>query len=71
MLNWLAKSLGLAQLCIGGALASYVGRLWALRISISVMIIGVLVFFCERWAFEAVKLTYLGSSKLFQIHMLC
>lgn len=33
--------IGFAQLCIGGPLASWVGRLWALRISISVMIIGV------------------------------
>ncbi|KAL1874419.1 hypothetical protein VTK73DRAFT_296 [Phialemonium thermophilum] len=36
-------STGLAQLCIGGTLANIVGRLWALRISISVMIIGVIV----------------------------
>ncbi|TPX12712.1 uncharacterized protein E0L32_000889 [Thyridium curvatum] len=36
-------STGLAQLCIGGTLANLVGRLWALRISISVMIIGVVV----------------------------
>lgn len=34
-------SSGLAQLFVGGTLASLVGRLWALRISISVMIIGV------------------------------
>ncbi|KAA8568339.1 hypothetical protein EYC84_007375 [Monilinia fructicola] len=34
---------GFAQLCIGGPLASWVGRLWALRISISVMIIGVII----------------------------
>lgn len=34
---------GLAQLFIGGTLASLVGRLWALRISICLMIIGVLV----------------------------
>ncbi|KAH8204433.1 hypothetical protein TruAng_001349 [Truncatella angustata] len=34
---------GLAQLFVGGTLASLVGRLWALRISISVMIIGVVV----------------------------
>ena len=33
--------LGLAQLFIGGTLADLVGRLWALRISISLMIIGV------------------------------
>ncbi|TVY25877.1 hypothetical protein LHYA1_G005667 [Lachnellula hyalina] len=32
---------GLAQLFVGGTLASFVGRLWALRISICVMIIGV------------------------------
>lgn len=32
---------GLAQLFVGGTLANLVGRLWALRISISVMIIGV------------------------------
>ena len=32
---------GLAQLFVGGSLANWVGRLWALRISISVMIIGV------------------------------
>ncbi|PGH17722.1 hypothetical protein AJ80_04730 [Polytolypa hystricis UAMH7299] len=36
-------STGLAQLFVGGTLANYVGRLWALRISISVMIIGVVV----------------------------
>ncbi|KAM0817223.1 putative MFS sugar transporter-like protein [Seiridium cardinale] len=34
---------GLAQLFVGGTLANLVGRLWALRISISVMIIGVVV----------------------------
>ncbi|KAM0313954.1 hypothetical protein ACHAO8_005061 [Botrytis cinerea] len=34
---------GFAQLCIGGPLASLVGRLWALRISITVMIIGVII----------------------------
>ncbi len=34
---------GIAQLFIGGSLASYLGRLWALRISIVVMIIGVVV----------------------------
>ncbi|TVY15455.1 Quinate permease [Lachnellula arida] len=34
---------GLAQLFVGGTLASFVGRLWALRISISVMIIGVVI----------------------------
>ncbi|CAH0019941.1 unnamed protein product, partial [Clonostachys rhizophaga] len=32
---------GLAQLCVGGTLANLVGRLWALRISIFVMCIGV------------------------------
>lgn len=35
------REIGFAQLCIGGPLASLVGRLWALRISITVMIIGV------------------------------
>ncbi|KAJ4335810.1 hypothetical protein N0V95_008804, partial [Ascochyta clinopodiicola] len=34
---------GLAQLFVGGTLASIVGRLWALRISIVVMIIGIVV----------------------------
>lgn len=34
-------STGLAQLFVGGTLASMVGRLWALRISIAFMIIGV------------------------------
>lgn len=34
---------GLAQLFVGGTLANYVGRLWALRISILVMCIGVVV----------------------------
>jgi hypothetical protein len=34
---------GLAQLFVGGTLANYVGRLWALRISIFVMCIGVVV----------------------------
>lgn len=34
---------GIAQLFVGGTLADLVGRLWALRISISVMIIGVIV----------------------------
>lgn len=34
---------GLAQLFVGGTLANLVGRLWALRISISVMIVGVVV----------------------------
>lgn len=33
-------STGLAQLCVGGTLASYVGRLWALRLSIVLMCIG-------------------------------
>lgn len=32
---------GLAQLFLGGTLASLVGRVWALRISICVMCIGV------------------------------
>ncbi|KAH6719890.1 MFS sugar transporter-like protein [Leptodontidium sp. MPI-SDFR-AT-0119] len=36
-------STGLAQLFVGGTLASMVGRLWALRISIAFMIIGVIV----------------------------
>ncbi|KAF2460839.1 MFS sugar transporter-like protein [Lineolata rhizophorae] len=34
---------GLAQLCVGGTLANLVGRLWALRISIFVMCIGVVI----------------------------
>ncbi|KAK2731465.1 hypothetical protein FQN55_004664 [Onygenales sp. PD_40] len=34
---------GLAQLAIGGTLANKLGRLWALRVSITVMIIGVVV----------------------------
>lgn len=34
---------GLAQLFVGGTLASFVGRLWALRISIMVMMIGIVV----------------------------
>jgi len=34
---------GIAQLFVGGSLASWVGRLWALRISIAIMIIGVVV----------------------------
>lgn len=34
---------GLAQLFVGGTLASIVGRLWALRISMVVMILGVVV----------------------------
>ncbi|KAH9871556.1 hypothetical protein J1614_005811 [Plenodomus biglobosus] len=34
---------GLAQLFVGGTLANLVGRLWAVRISISFMIIGVVV----------------------------
>ncbi|TGO88008.1 hypothetical protein BPOR_0190g00130 [Botrytis porri] len=37
------EHIGFAQLCIGGPLASLVGRLWALRISITVMIIGVII----------------------------
>lgn len=36
-------TVGLAQLFVGGTLANYVGRLWALRISIFVMCIGVVV----------------------------
>ncbi|KAJ4152895.1 hypothetical protein LMH87_009415 [Akanthomyces muscarius] len=36
-------STGLAQLFVGGTLANLVGRLWALRISICVMVIGVVV----------------------------
>lgn len=36
-------STGLAQLFVGGTLANKVGRLWALRISIAFMIIGVIV----------------------------
>ncbi|KAL2221410.1 MFS transporter [Thermoascus aurantiacus ATCC 26904] len=34
---------GLAQVYLGGTLASLLGRLWALRVSISIMIIGVVV----------------------------
>lgn len=34
-------STGLAQICLGGTLASLVGRLWALRISIVFMCLGV------------------------------
>lgn len=34
---------GLAQLFVGGTLASIVGRLWAVRISVAFMIIGVIV----------------------------
>ena len=34
---------GLAQLCVGGTLANWLGRLWALRISILFMCIGVVV----------------------------
>ena len=34
---------GLAQLFVGGTLANIVGRLWALRISILLMIVGVVV----------------------------
>lgn len=34
---------GLAQLCIGGTLANWLGRLWALRISICLMCVGVVV----------------------------
>lgn len=34
---------GLAQLFVGGTLANYLGRLWALRVSILVMVIGVVV----------------------------
>lgn len=34
---------GLAQLCVGGTLAGLVGRLWALRISIVVMMVGIVV----------------------------
>ena len=32
---------GLAQLYLGGTLASWLGRLWALRISICIMVVGV------------------------------
>lgn len=35
---------GLAQLCVGGVLAAWLGRLWALRISIVFMCLGVSVF---------------------------
>ncbi|KAJ5192033.1 uncharacterized protein N7498_011018 [Penicillium cinerascens] len=34
---------GVAQIYLGGTLASWLGRLWALRISICIMIIGVIV----------------------------
>ncbi|KNG46640.1 MFS sugar transporter-like protein [Stemphylium lycopersici] len=34
---------GLAQLFVGGTLAGFVGRLWALRISIVVMMVGIVV----------------------------
>ncbi|KAL1986656.1 hypothetical protein VTN96DRAFT_6034 [Rasamsonia emersonii] len=34
---------GVAQLFLGGSLASWLGRLWALRVSIIIMIIGVVV----------------------------
>ncbi|KAF7563941.1 hypothetical protein G7046_g196 [Stylonectria norvegica] len=36
-------STGIAQLFVGGSLANLVGRLWALRISICVMVIGVVI----------------------------
>lgn len=36
-------STGLAQLFLGGTLASIVGRLWALRISVLTMCIGVII----------------------------
>lgn len=39
----LTISEGVAQLFVGGTLANLVGRLWALRISICVMVIGVVV----------------------------
>ncbi|KAI5296287.1 hypothetical protein KEM52_004481 [Ascosphaera acerosa] len=34
---------GLAQLCIGGTLAALIGRIWTMRISLAVMIIGIVV----------------------------
>ncbi|KZZ93951.1 Major facilitator superfamily domain, general substrate transporter [Ascosphaera apis ARSEF 7405] len=34
---------GVAQLCIGGTLASMVGRIWTMRLSLVVMIIGIVV----------------------------
>ena len=34
---------GFAQLCLGGTLANLLGRLWALRVAICIMIIGVIV----------------------------
>jgi hypothetical protein len=34
---------GLAQLFLGGTLANLLGRLWALRVSIAIMIVGVYV----------------------------
>lgn len=41
---------GLAQLFLGGTLAHLVGRLWALRISILFMCLGVYV--CSRRSFD-------------------
>jgi MFS family permease len=43
--NSLLNSLwpGVAQLFLGGTLAGFLGRLWALRISIVIMIVGVVV----------------------------
>lgn len=32
---------GLSQLYLGGTLASWLGRLWALRIAICIMVVGV------------------------------
>lgn len=39
-LQMLIGPAGVAQLCIGGTLASMVGRIWTMRLSLVVMIIG-------------------------------
>jgi hypothetical protein len=62
-------SIGIAQPFVGGTLASLVGRLWALRISIAVMIIGVYEFLSSSAYFPDLPDTASASSKLFPTHM--
>jgi len=60
---------GLAQLFLGGTLANLLGRLWALRVSIAIMIVGVYV--SEPSRLGPIYLTHSELFKLSPIHSVC
>jgi hypothetical protein len=60
---------GLAQLFLGGTLANLLGRLWALRVSIAIMIVGVYV--SESCRLGPIYLTHSALFKLSPIHSVC